>query len=242
MNLAHRNRTPELMDDPNVGESMLEQVLEDINRANQLLNGNRPTITAMNRLVQDYPEKSYTILDVGCGDGTMLREVVRWARKNKYCVNCIGIDLSENALRVARKKSIDFPEIQYERQDVLDDNFAANFECDILLCTLTMHHLYNEHIPTFLERFTKLARTGVIINDLQRSPFAYYLFKFFSAIFIKTKIAKHDGLLSIKSGFTKKELAGFAKKIKNTQHHIQWKWAFRYIWVMRTHRLTKTYA
>lgn len=230
------------MDDPNIAEEMLTYVLEDINRANLLLNGNKPTLSAVNKLIRDGIRKSYTILDVGCGDGTLLREVARWARRNNHSVICIGIDLSENALNVARKKSADFPEIRYAQQDVLDATFAANFECDILLCTLTMHHLYNEDIPKFLERFTKLARTGVIINDLQRSLFAYYLFKVFSAIFIKTKIAKHDGLLSIKSGFTKKELKRFSSNLKNVHHQIRWKWAFRYIWVMRTHRLTNTYA
>tara|TARA_R110002049_G_scaffold47596_3_gene137368 strand:+ start:121085 stop:121777 length:693 start_codon:yes stop_codon:yes gene_type:complete len=230
------------MDDPNITEEMLAVVLEDINRANQLLNGNKPTLSAIDKLIQEGIQKSYTIMDVGCGDGTLLREIVKWARKNNYSVTCIGIDLSENALRVARKKSAGFPEIRYTQQDVLDATFAANVQCDILLCTLTMHHLYNEHIPQFLERFTKLARIGVIINDLQRSLFAYYLFKVFSTIFIKTKIAKHDGLLSIKSGFTKKELNRFSNNLKNVHHQIQWKWAFRYIWVMRTHRLTKIYA
>ena len=242
MDLSHRNRTPELMDDPKVSGKMLARVLEDINRANRLLKGNKPTIEAVDRLFQEYPKESYTILDVGCGDGTMLREVVKWGRNKGYELDCIGVDLSEKALRIAVKKSVDFPEIRYELQDILEDTLGVNFGCDILLCSLTMHHLYDEHIPPFLNRFTKLARIGVVINDLQRSVFAYYLFKMFSIIFIKTKIARHDGLVSIQSGFTKEELTRFSKKITNAQHHIQWKWAFRYVWVMRTHQLTKTYA
>ena len=242
MDLSHRNRTPELMDDPKVSGKMLARVLEDINRANRLLKGNKPTIEAVDRLFQEYPKESYTILDVGCGDGTMLREVVKWGRNKGYELDCIGVDLSEKALRIAIKKSVDFPEIRYELQDILEDTLGVNFGCDILLCSLTMHHLYDEHIPKFLNRFTKLARIGVVINDLQRSVFAYYLFKMFSIIFIKTKIARHDGLVSIQSGFTKEELTRFSKKITSAQHRIHWKWAFRYVWVMRTHQLTKTYA
>ena len=112
---------------------------------------------------------------------------------------------------------------------------------DIVLCTLTMHHFFDENIPVFLDRFVKLARIGVVINDLQRSPLAYYLFRGFSAIFIRTKIAKHDGLISIKSGFTKAELERFAENLPSVDHDIKWKWAFRYAWVMHTRRLNESY-
>ena len=74
---------------------------------------------------------------------------------------------------------------------------------------------------------------GVVINDLERSPIAYYLFKAFSFFFIKTEIAKKDGLLSVRRAFKMRELQDFSKQVKNATHHIRWKWAFRYIWVLK---------
>ncbi|NNE78346.1 MAG: methyltransferase domain-containing protein, partial [Pricia sp.] len=179
-------------------------------------------------------------LDMGCGDGTMLKKVAIWARKEGFKVDCIGIDFNEKGLDLARKASADFPEIQYMKQDILTLR-PEKLKCDILICTLTMHHFYDEEIPIFLEQFAKLAHIGIVINDLQRSPVAYHLFRVFSAIFVRTKIAKHDGLVSVRRGFTKPELIAFSKSLPSMEHDIRWKWAFRYVWVMRTKRLTEIY-
>ena len=195
---------------------------------------------AVGQLIREFPQQSYTILDMGCGNGSMLREVVILGRAMGVEMEAIGIDLSEKGLAIAKAASSDFPEIRYLKQDILALD-PDDLNCDILLCTLTMHHFYDENIPTFLGQFAKLARIGIVINDLQRSSLAYHLFKGFSAIFIRTEIAKHDGLISIKSGFTKSELEGFAKDLPSVQHQIKWKWAFRYVWVMRTKLLNGVY-
>lgn len=237
---SNRNRDPELMDGCGVDENTLRKVLNDLNRTNSLLGGNRITVNGVERLILEYHQVSYTILDMGCGNGSMLRQIVKLGKRLGVTIDAIGIDLSEKGLDIAKAASGDFPEIRYLKRDILalapDD-----LQCDILLCTLTMHHFYDENIPVFLRQFTKLARIGVVINDLQRSPIAYRLFKGFSAIFIRTKIAKHDGLISIRSGFTKAELERFAKDLPSVEHEIQWKWAFRYLWVMRTQRLNGVY-
>ena len=231
-----RNTDAELMDDPLVEEKVLKKVFEDINRSNRLLSGNRVTIQSVAKLVADYPQESYTILDVGCGDGTMLRKLVLWARNRKIKIKCVGIDLSEKGLTIADEMSQHFPEIRYLKQDILNLE-PAHLHCDILLCTLTMHHFLNHQIPVFLGKFGKLAHIAVVINDLHRSALAYYLFNVFSLIFVRTEIAKRDGLISIQSGFTKSELIAFSRNLPLLGHDIKWKWAFRYVWVMRTKRL-----
>lgn len=231
LNFPSRNTDPELMDNPNVDKLVLKSVFKDINRSNRLLGGSQSTIKALASVIETHPRESYTIVDMGSGDGETLRQVVLWARKKELHIKCFGIDLSEKGLQIAIELSSDFPEIQYIKRDILslhDDEIT----CDILLCSLTMHHFSNNQIPTFLERFSQLARVAVIINDLERSVLAFYLFKAFSTIFIKTEIAKNDGAISIKSGFTKAELCTFSENITTMNHVIQWKWAFRYIWVM----------
>ncbi|WP_209400496.1 methyltransferase domain-containing protein [Pseudozobellia sp. WGM2] len=231
LNFPIRNTDPELMDNPNVDELVLEKVFQDINKSNRLLGGIQSTIKALESVIDVYPKESYTILDMGSGDGETLRQVVLWARRKGLIIECFGVDLSEKGLEIAAELSSDFPEIQYLKCDILslhDDVIT----CDVLLCSLTMHHFSNHQIPIFLERFTQLAHVAVIINDLERSVLAFYLFKAFSAIFIKTEIARNDGAISIKSGFTKAELHAFSKNITTMKHDIQWKWAFRYVWVM----------
>jgi hypothetical protein len=100
-----------------------------------------------------------------------------------------------------------------------------------------MHHFKDEDILKFMRQFIKLSSIGIVINDLQRSRLAYYLFQIFSLIFIKTKVAKIDGLISISKGFRKQDLEAFANTLKGVSHAIKWKWAFRYVWVLRKKRL-----
>jgi len=235
--LPFRSTAPEMMDDPNLSSEALAAAFVDINRCNTMLGGNRITIQALAKLVKAHPKPSYTVVDMGCGDGSMLREVVLFCRKKKLKVNAIGIDLSEKAIAIAKKKSVTFPEIRYQIKDILSFQ-PQELACDILLSTLTMHHFKDEEILVFLQQFQKLSRIGFIINDLQRSRWACYLFKLFRRIFIKTIISKNDGLISIQRGFTKKELENFARILPTATHYIAWKWAFRYVWVMQSNRLS----
>lgn len=221
------------MDDPQLPEGLLREVLRDINRVNRLLNGNRITLKAMARLVAENPQSHYTIVDMGCGDGSILREVALFFRRKKLRVRLIGIDLSEKGIAIAREASLAFPEIEFLKRDILTIG-PEELPCDILLCTLTMHHFSDGQIPIFMERFVQLSRLGVVVNDLKRSRTAYYLFKGFGLIFIKTKIGRSDGLISIKSGFRKEELLVFSKLLPQATHTVRPKWAFRYLWFIRT--------
>ncbi|MCM5663266.1 methyltransferase domain-containing protein [Galbibacter mesophilus] len=228
----NRCEDTELMDDPNLNPAMLEEVLKDLATVNKLLNGNKITIKAIEKIIRDNPNEHFTILDMGCGDGQLLRDISVYFRKKRRNFALVGIDISEKGIEIAKERSKEYPEISFHCQDIL--NLTTNaLECDILVCSLTMHHFKDHEIPLFLEKFVHLAKIAVIINDLERSKLAYYLFKFFSAIFIKTKIAKEDGLVSIKSGFTKDDLHHFSNNLPQISHSIQWKWAFRYLWVLQ---------
>ncbi len=229
---SNRITDMELMDDPHLEEQTIKEVLQDVNRANQLLGGTRITLQAIKQLVKEYPQEHYTIMDMGCGDGSILREVAAFCKKNHIDARLIGLDLNENSLKIGKKQSAEYPQIQYLKKDILQIE-PENLSCDILLCTLTMHHFGYNQIPVILEKFAALAKIGVVINDLDRNKIAYSLFKIFSALFIKTKIARHDGLISVKSGFTKKDLLIFSKTLPQLHHSIQWRWAFRYRWIMK---------
>ncbi len=225
-----RSTQAEQMDDPFLSEASIQAVLSDINRANALLGGNRITIKALKRFIDSNPRKEYRILDAGCGDGTLLREVGLYCQKKGIAVRLVGIDLNEKSVQLARRKHADMKNITFEQSDLfhLDPNIHG---CDVLLCTLTLHHFRDEDIVELLEKFTSVARLGIIVNDLDRSKIAYLLFKLFSTLTMKTDIAKKDGLISIKSGFTKNELVTYSKALEAMHHRIRWRWAFRYEWM-----------
>lgn len=228
--ISVRSSQIELLDDFQGSPMELEVLLEDINRVNRLLGGVHITSNAVFKLIQENKTESYTILDVGCSDGDILRKLALRARKANITIQFIGLDLNGEALEIAKKKSSSFPEISYLERDVF---LLEKLEVDIVITTLTLHHFHSTKIPLFLEKFVKMARIGVIINDLHRSLWAYYLFKLFSVIFIHSSTAKHDGLISILRGFKKKELLTFSDQVPEVDHQISWKWAFRYRWILR---------
>ncbi|MGB5667566.1 MAG: methyltransferase domain-containing protein [Maribacter sp.] len=230
--LSVRSESPEIMDDFHGDINELKPILGDINRVNSILGGNAITLDAVFQLIHEHPRESYTILDMGCAEGSMLRELALAGRKKLIKLKLIGVDLNEDALELGKRASQDFPEIQFLAKNILHSDFS-DFKCDIIITTLTLHHFPDDSILVFIKQFSKLASIGIVVNDLQRSTTAYYLFKVFSLIFIKTKVAKTDGLISIRRGFLKSDFDRYARTLPNIKHHIQWKWAFRYVWVMR---------
>lgn len=236
VDLSERSSQPELMDDFKDGLSSLRIVFDDINRVNVILGGNSITVNAVALLIDEHPQEKYTIVDMGCGDGNMLREVAQYCRKRSIQVALIGVDLNTEVLQLAEEASIAYPEIEYKNKNILSLE-VSDFNCDIIINTLCMHHFTNENLLLFLKKFNQLASIGVVINDLHRSKWAYYLFKLFSVIFIKTRTAKVDGLISISKGFVKSDLIKYSESLPEIQHEIKWKWAFRYVWTMKKQQL-----
>ncbi|MEH6762631.1 MAG: methyltransferase domain-containing protein [Maribacter arcticus] len=210
----------------------LYTILQDINKVNRLLGGYSITLSAVFKLLALEDKESYTILDMGCAEGTMLRKLALEARKRNIHLKLIGVDLNKQGLELATYYSTEYPEITYLEADILTADFSP-YNIDVVMTTLTLHHFTDEGVVQFVNQFNSLASLGVVINDLERNPIAYYLFKAFSFFFIRTEIAKKDGLLSIRRAFKKKDLMRYAAQVKNASHQIEWKWAFRYVWVLK---------
>lgn len=226
-----RSTEKELMDDPSLDKGQIKSILRDITQANKWLGGNSITVKALDRIFKEHPRERYTILDIGCGDGSMLRNIADHCAKKHIKTNLIGLDLNEKSINIAKEYSHSYTNITYRIQDVLSLE-PQEFHCDILICTLTLHHFSQEQIHTFIKKFALLSTIGIVVNDLDRNKIGYILFKVFSQLFMKTPIAKHDGLVSIKSGFVKKDFHIFSKSVPTMNSKVRWRWAFRYEWIL----------
>ncbi|MEX2350465.1 MAG: class I SAM-dependent methyltransferase [Flavobacteriaceae bacterium] len=233
INTTYRTEEKEIMDDLSLHDAEIKDVFEDINTVNHYLGGNKITLNGIQQLIKNIPKgKEITITDLGCGDGEMLAYCARYARKYKHNFKLSGIDINPQIIEEAKEKMKNFPEITFINEDVYSKEFAKN-KVDIFLCTLTLHHFDDNQIENLLATLSNQARLGIVINDLHRNKLAYGLFKMFSSFFLKTKIAKNDGLVSILRGFKRKELETFSNKLNSNKHTINWKWAFRYQWIIQ---------
>ncbi|WP_410005252.1 methyltransferase domain-containing protein [Aequorivita nionensis] len=229
----YRSQQLEIMDDLDFQGEEMKNLLGDLKYVNKWLGGNKVTLDGIEKLLRGNSKKEpITILDIGCGDGQLLRNCAKYAENNGLKLKCIGLDFNKNILEYAENQSKDFPNIKFQKVDVfLEEELIPN--CDIAVCTLFLHHFSDESIAELLKILLKKSNNGLVINDLQRSRIAFNLFKIVSNLFLKTDTAKHDGLISIARGFKKDELEYISKKIPNQKSEIHWRWAFRYQWVLK---------
>ena len=153
-----------------------------------------------------------------------------FGRKFDYNFKLIGIDANPDAIAYAKELSKDYPELSFESMDIFSKDFKKQ-SYDIVLCTLFLHHFKKEQLISFLQSTIQKARLGIVVNDLHRHKLAYYLFKIIG-LFIKNKMVREDGLISVLRAFKRKDLQAISRQIK-AKYSVQWKWAFRYLWILK---------
>ena len=227
---TYRSNKTEIMDDFSMKGDLLRDTLDKLGRINKWLGGNRITINGIDELLKGQPKnQTYTIIDLGCGHGDILRLVADFGKKNGYKFKLIGIDANQDTVDYANELSESYPEVSFKKEDIFSEAFQET-ECDIVLATLFLHHFKEDEILRLLAHLSDKARVGIVVNDLQRSEIAYGLFKLLS-IAISNHMIKQDGLISILRAFKREELEHMSEKL-NLKSQISWKWAFRYQWII----------
>nr|WP_314840397.1 methyltransferase domain-containing protein [uncultured Flavobacterium sp.] len=231
LNTKYRTDKPEIMDDFALEGEILRDALDKIAKINQLLGGNQLTLRGVQELVQQSKKEEIVIVDVGCGNGDMLRTLADFGLNNKLNFKLIGIDANNFTISHAIQLSEKYTNISYRCEDIFKNSFKE-LKYDIVLCTLTLHHFKNNEIEDLLKVFYTNSSIGIVINDLHRSPIAYRLFQGLCFVFQLNDMSREDGLTSILRGFKKEELVDFSKKLNFKKYTIHWRWAFRYQWII----------
>ena len=230
VNTKLRTEEEEIMDDFSLKGEELRDALDKIASINKLLGGNKLTLQGVKKLI--LTKNEITIVDVGCGNGDMLRALADFGTKNNYNFKLIGIDANAFTIDYAIKLSKEYPNISYKCEDIFSEPFSQ-LNYDIVLCTLTLHHFKSDQINYLLQLFHKQAKIGIVINDLHRNIIAYRAFQLICFFFRLNRMSREDGLISILRGFKKQELIDFSERNQLKNYTIHWKWAFRYQWIIK---------
>lgn len=226
------------MDNFSLEGEMLRDALDKIASINRLLGGNKVTLQGLEWLLKRKPvlkeaDAEITILDVGCGNGDMLRSLAGYAVKQQLNIKLVGIDANEFTIKHARQLSAAYHNITYHCADIFEE-IKQDQIYDVILCTLTLHHFKNDEILRLMNSFRKKSALGIVINDLHRSSLAYYLFMALCFVFSLNQMSRDDGLVSILRGFKKQDLQEFSRQLGLSDDALRWKWAFRYQWIIPT--------
>lgn len=180
------------MDAEDLPPDVLAAVLSDLAQVNRVTLAARPTLTFLARALSG--RTSVRLLDVGFGDGDLLRRIARWTAKRGIAAELIGIDLNPNSAPAARAHTPPGLPIEYRTGDYAA---LAGEPWDIVVSSLVAHHMSHAELVTFLRFMEAHARVGWHVNDLHRHRFAYLGYPLLARVWHWHEIVRHDGTLSI---------------------------------------------
>jgi 2-polyprenyl-3-methyl-5-hydroxy-6-metoxy-1,4-benzoquinol methylase len=182
------------MDDPSLDPKVYDEVLKGLGRVNNWTFAARPTLDFLRRATRG--RGGFSLLDVGSGEGGMLRVIARWARKRGLDAELTGVDLNPKSESVARATTpADLP-ITYRT-----GNYRDLGRFDFVVSSLVAHHMTDEQLRDFLRWMEANADRGWFVNDLHRHAFAYYGFPLLTTLLAVHRIVRQDGRLSIARSF-----------------------------------------
>ena len=229
-NLKLRSTLPEKMDEAGVAESEINIALHELEVINTWLGGFGLTLDALKQL-EPLPA-SFSVMDLGCGGGDMLRKIAQWSERHKHAVTLIGVDRNPVMTQRATIRSSTFKNIRFITADIFDEILNKHHP-DIVTSTLFCHHFDHDDLVELIKRKVELARLSVIINDLHRHPVAYHSIKFITRFFSKSYLVKYDGPLSVARSLTRNEWQQILTKAGVTNYSLKWRWAWRWQIIIR---------
>ncbi len=207
---AHRDE-PELLDAlDDVPPPLLAHNLRDIRRVNRYLGGTAVVFAHLPALLADVPHATpITVLDVATGSGDIPRALVRWGRRHGRDLRVVATDVAGDVLAVARRETADEPRIVVEAADARELPYRdAAF--DVVICSLALHHLSRGDAVRSLREMGRVARRGVIVNDLTRSWGGYVGAYLLGLLTTTNRLTRHDAPLSVLRAWTPAELRDMA--------------------------------
>ena len=204
--LAERNDGAELIDAASHDLEELAANLRDIARVNRLAGGISTVLSHLPGLVCRVPRgRPVAILDLATGGGDIPRAVAAWAARNGRPISLIVSDHSPAILDVARQSLAGVPDVTFLCGDARAVPLP-DCSCDIVLCSLSLHHFSPANGVRVLREMDRLARAGFIVNDIRRCGAGYIAAWTASRIATRNRLTRHDMPLSVRRAYTPREL------------------------------------
>lgn len=207
-----RTITPERMDDPAIDRGQLRESLAYIRGVNRRLGGADALIRLLRRWSRRWPRDTpVTLLDIGTGSADIPLAAREWAARAGFDLRITGVDLHPTTIELAREHVGERTGIELARADArkLTDSYRAE-SFDYVHAGMFLHHLPFIEALTVLRIMDRLARRGIVWNDLVRSRATLAVLPLL--LLGKPEAVKHDATVSVRAGFTRREVLDFARR------------------------------
>lgn len=207
----------ELLDDPRADPAAVRRELRDIARMNTLFGGTRAVVSELERIFKRAGTgdggrgtgTTWTLLDVGTGLGDIPRAAAAAARRHGITLRLVGVELNRTAAAAARDAQSTDP-----ISLILADGGALPLvprSVDIVIASQVLHHLPRDVAVQWITSLASLARRAVVLGDLRRSRVAMAALWLASFPLGFSTTTRHDGVLSLRRGYTRHELNGMLR-------------------------------
>ena len=226
--LSVRSLEPEWMDNDGVDFATFESVLAGLATVNSWTLARPPTLAWLNRATRDWqPGREFTLIDVGSGQGDMLRAIHRWAIRRGLVPKLTGIDLSPWSAPAATAATPAGMDIRFLTGDVFA--YAPPEPPDFIISSLVAHHMTDPMLVDFLRWMQTTATRGWLVNDLHRHSLAYWGFGLLAQVMRWHPYIRHDGMLSVARSFRRADWDRLIDKagLNRSDTTVEWKLPFR---------------
>ena len=224
-----RRREPEWMDQPGLDEAEHHQALSGLSALHRV----RSTVGPLWKVVREVARRQtpvpLSVLDIACGGGDVLVQLARRARACGLHLQLGGCDLRPAALRYARQRAeaAGVSDIDFFAIDVLQERLPRS--CDIVLCTLFLHHLDEPDAVALLRKMAAAARQVVLVEDLFRSRLGLGLTWIGCHLLSRSPIVRVDGPRSVRAAFTPREVRALAAQAELDDARLSCHWPQRLV-------------
>jgi SAM-dependent methyltransferase len=142
-----------------------------------------------------------TLLDVGTGLGDIPLLARSAAARAGIALDTIGLEATEWLATGSRPRT---------SIAIVGDGRALPFadqSIDVVTCSQVLHHFFDRDAARLVQELHRVARVRVIISEIRRSQLAVAGIWVASFALGFHPVSRHDGVVSVRRGFTVGELA-----------------------------------
>ena len=224
----HRDRQPEVMDQPGLDPVAHVQALQGLRRINAISRCVPGLFRHVETLAREAPSAQLSVLELACGGGDTAIELAALARRRHLNVTIHACDLNPEAVRIA-KRNVDRSQSDVDVfvADALDPPGSEQF--DVVYCTLFVHHLDPPDVVRLLTGMAARARRLILVDDLIRSRLGYSLAWMGTRLLSRSWVVHNDGPLSVQAAFTPSEILEMASQAGLSGSVLKQTWPERYL-------------
>jgi ubiquinone/menaquinone biosynthesis C-methylase UbiE len=202
----------ELLDGPLDDPAALAGNLRDLRRLNRALGGVRISRLAVDRLLSAAPThldaRTTSILDVGTGGADIPVALLADARRRGRQLEVVATDVHPEVLDAARVARPALAHVPGLALDVADGRSLPHPDrsFDIAHASLVVHHLPPDDAVTLLAEMARVARLGIVINDLDRRRRHWLGALLVGHLLTRNRYTRRDAPLSVRRAYTPGEM------------------------------------